>query len=164
VPLYISGSRQETSWNTTPSIVQPQYSHTIPSHQKPLQRPSNLSHRTLRHHQSCRPSKIKLRTTLRTSIRRLVVLYYAPTTPRAVLNCIFMIELLLNICVALQVSYFEQFGEADFGSQSICFPGPYRNVFLLHLLQHWRSTPYQHRRICDPRILLFGGFVQCWKE
>lgn len=66
--------------------------------------------------------------------------------------------------LALKVPSSEQFGEADFGSQGLCFPRPYRDLLLPHLLQHWRAVAHKYRWFRDSRILLSGGSIQCRQE
>jgi hypothetical protein len=132
------------------------HQHHSSNHIKPLQR-------TLHHPQTCRPSKIKPSTTLQISTRRLVAVLLMRRGHRE-LSRVLPSNSILTSYSAFQVSSFEQFGAADFHSKGLRISRPYRDLFLLHLLQHWRSIPYKCRRICDSRILLSGGFVQCWEK
>ena len=66
--------------------------------------------------------------------------------------------------IAFQVSYAQQFGEADIRSQSICLPRASRSLLLPHLLQHRWRVPREHCRLHCTRILFYRGSVQRGKD
>jgi hypothetical protein len=64
---------------------------------------------------------------------------------------------------ALQVPYFKQLGEADFGPQGLRLPRIRRILLLLHFFQHRRTISYKCRRIRGSGVLLPGSVVFCWQ-
>lgn len=155
--------------------------HRINTHINRLYQPqiqrAFANHLLLQQHtSSCLPSRIRLRPISARLIRRYAMPWKSlDRICRAFLDIFDILECLSarvsllaeepqadhNSPLAFQVPRLEQPREADICPQGLRFPRSYRNLFLLHFLQHRWTTPYKLGRFCHSWILLFGGLVQC---